>query len=94
MYGNFIKDTAGYEIYSQNMPTSWEYIYENGDILLKLDQFGPVYAQANPPGGIMLFKCEQHQKYSPWTIRITDRDFNKSFTNFVRPEKTISVLKN
>ena len=56
MYGRFIKNTAGYEINTFDLPTSWEYIYENKDILLKVDQFGPVYAQANPPGDIMLFK--------------------------------------
>ena len=87
MYGNFIKNTAGYEINTLNLPASWEYIYENGDILLKMDQHGPVYAQANPPGDIMLFKRAQHQKYSPWTIFIKLSD-GESFSNFVNPQKS------
>ncbi len=84
MYGNFIKDTAGYEINTFNLPTSWEYVYENKDILLKVDQYGPMYAQANPPGDIMLFKREQHSKYSPWFINITDED-GERITNFFKP---------
>jgi len=87
MYGKFIKGTAGYEINTLNLPTSWEYIYENRDILLKVDQFGPVYAQAYPPGDIMLFKREQHQKYSNWVTEIELLDENISFTNFVKPNK-------
>ena len=90
MYGNFIKNTAGYEINTINLPTSWEYIYENRDILLKMDQFGPVYAQAHPPGDIMLFKREQHQKFSPWVINIFSDSFNGRITNFFRPN-TLSV---
>lgn len=39
MYGKFIENTAGYEINTLNLPASWEYIYENRDILLKVDQF-------------------------------------------------------
>lgn len=85
MYGQFIKNTAGYEINTLNLPASWEYIYENRDILLKVDQFGPVYAQAHPPGDIMLFKREQHQKFSPWSVGISSDKFNGRITNFFRP---------
>ena len=87
MYGKFIENTAGYEINSQDMKVSWEYIYENKDILLKMDQFGPVYAQANPPGDIMLFKREQHQKYSPWQINIFSKTNGVSFSNFFKPNR-------
>ena len=86
MYGKFLKDTAGYEINTLNLPTSWEYIYENKDILLKLDQFGPVYAQAQPPGDIMLFQRERHQKYSPWCTWI-EFENGEEITNFFRPNK-------
>lgn len=90
MYGSFIKNTAGYEINTINLPISWEYIYENRDILLKMDQFGPVYAQAHPPGDIVLFKREQHQKFSPWLIHICSDSFPGRITNFFRPN-TLSV---
>lgn len=91
MYGNFIKNTAGYEINSLDMKTSWEYIYENKDILLKVDQYGPVYAQANPPGDIMLFKREQHQKYSSWQFNIAVGD--SSFSNFPKAADNPKNLK-
>ncbi len=90
MYGKFIKNTAGYEINTLNLPASWEYIYENRDILLKMDQHGPVYAQAHPPGDIMLFKREQHAKFSPWFINITSDLFDGRITNFFRPN-TLSL---
>lgn len=85
MFGNFIKGTAGYEITTQKLPASWEYIYENHDVLLKVDQFGPVYVQAHPPGDIMLFKKENHFKYSPWFINITSDAFDGRITNFFAP---------
>lgn len=85
MYGKFKPDTAGYEITTLNLPASWEYVYENRDVLLKVDQFGPVYAQAHPPGDIMLFKRENHEKYSPWMIRLDSPVFDASITNFFRP---------
>lgn len=90
MFGKFIEKTAGYEINTLNLPTSWEYIYENRDILLKMDQFGPVYAQAHPPGDIVLFKREQHQKFSPWLINIRSDSFHGRITNYFRPN-TLSV---
>ncbi len=86
MYGKFLQDTAGYEINTLNLPTSWEYIYENKDVLLKVDQFGPVYAQANPPGDIMLFQRERHQKYSPWCVWL-ELETGERITNFFRPNK-------
>ncbi len=85
MYGKFIKDTAGFEINTFDLPTSWEYIYENKDILLKVDQYGPAYAQANSPGDILLFKREQHYKYSPWVIDVKSEE--EQFTNFLRPNR-------
>lgn len=90
MFGKFKENTAGYEINTLNLPASWEYIYENRDVLLKVDQFGPVYVQAHPPGDIMLFKREQYFKFSPWFINITADSFEGRITNFFRPNN-ISV---
>ncbi len=84
-FGKFIKATAGYEINTLKLPTSWEYIYENRDILLKVDQYGPVYAQANPPGDVMLFKRETHEKFSPWLYRIAVDGVEGEFSNFFKP---------
>ncbi len=86
MYGRFIEDTAGYEINTLDLPTSWEYIFENRDILLKVDQFGPIYAQAHPPGDIMLFQRAQHQRFSSWSVPIVLED-GAQITNFFGPNR-------
>ncbi len=86
-WGQFHPECAGFDIYSLNLPAPWEYIYQNHDVLLKVDQFGPIYAQANPPGGIMLFKRENQQKFSNWTVWFKSTQFEdqRPFTNFFRP---------
>ena len=80
----FIKNTAGYEINDLNLPAPWEYIYQNKDLLLKVDQFGPVYVQADPPGDIMLMRRENGQSFSNWIVWISEEG-RESFNNFYRP---------
>lgn len=84
-WGRFQPDCAGFTIKSLDVPTSWEYIYQNRDVLLKVDQFGPVYVQAHPPGDIMLFNRENGQKFSSWMVWLTSDEFSEPFTNFFRP---------
>lgn len=83
--GRFLEGCAGYELYTLNLPTSWEYIYQNRDILLKVDQYGPVYAQAHPPADILLFRREGGQKFSNWIVWI-QKEGQEPFTNFFRPQ--------
>lgn len=83
-YGKFIKNTAGYEINDLNLPSAWEYIYQNRDFLLKVDQFGPVYVQADPPGDILLLRRENGQSFSSWTVWITEEG-QEPFNNYFRP---------
>ena len=53
-YGQFdLSRPATYIIHDLGMETSWEYIFQNREILLRLDQYGPVAAQAYPPGDIL-----------------------------------------
>ncbi|HEX2924658.1 MAG TPA: hypothetical protein VHP38_00110 [Ruminiclostridium sp.] len=87
IWGEFVEGCAGFNIKSLNLPAPWDYIYQNKDILLKVDQYGPVYAQAYPPGDVMLFKRENDQKYSNWVVWLNSPDFsdNTPFTNFFRP---------
>lgn len=82
--GEFIESTAGFRIASLNLPSSWEYIYQNRDILMKVDQFGPVYAQMDPPGDIQMFRRESGQKFSNWIVWIK-KDGAEPFNNFFRP---------
>ena len=83
-YGKFIENTAGYELNDLNLPSPWEYIYQNRDLLLKVDQFGPVYVQADPPGDILLFRRENGQNFSNWSVWISEEG-QESFNNFFRP---------
>ncbi len=84
MLGEYVEDTAGFHIKTLNLPTNWEYIYQNRDILMKVDQFGPVYAQANPPADVMLFRRENGQRFSNWLVWIK-KDGQEPFNNFFRP---------
>lgn len=90
--GYFDKDVASYTIKTLNLPTSWDYIYKNEKILLRVDQHGPVMAQVDPPGGIVLFRREYMQRYSSWIVWITSPSLNcNRFTNFFRPCPSISA---
>ncbi|MBW7572659.1 GH36-type glycosyl hydrolase domain-containing protein [Caproiciproducens faecalis] len=86
-WAQFRPDCAGIDLYTLNLPAPWEYIYQNHDVLLKVDQFGPVYAQANPPGGIQLFRRENGQRFSSWAVWLQSDEMEdgKPFTNFFRP---------
>ncbi|MEG1886746.1 MAG: hypothetical protein RR177_01345 [Oscillospiraceae bacterium] len=87
-YGRFLTEKpASYEITSLDMEVPWEYIYQNRDVLLRVDQFGPVNSQAIPPQDIMLFKREKDDRFSKWLTWISCDKINNGvpFTNFFRP---------
>lgn len=85
--GHFLPNTAGFHISTPNLPVPWEYIYQNRDVLLKLDQYGPVYSQEKPPSGIHIFKRGTNDKFSPWLVWFVSPEINNGapFTNFYRP---------
>lgn len=83
--GHFLEEEAGFEINTLNLPAPWEYIYENQDILVKMDERGPVYAQEKPPQGITILKRENGQKFSNWGVWIKKKESREVFTNFFRP---------
>ncbi len=84
-YGQF-RDKAGFAIKTLNLPTSWDYIYQNRKMLLRVDQFGMSFAQAFPPSDIVMFMRDRFQKFSVWnTWLISDEFKNGPFTNFFRP---------
>ena len=81
----------------EELLTSWEYIYQNENILLKVDQNGPVYAQVKPVQDILLFKRESNEKYSKWVLDfvVQDGEVNKEVTLFSRkslnPYKLVEI---
>ena len=87
-FGHFDLNTpATYIITDRSMQVPWEYIYQNRDVLLRVDQFGPVNAQAYPPQDIMLFKRERDDKFSKWLYWLQCDEINGGtpFTNFWGP---------
>lgn len=77
---------AAFTIQTLNLPTSWEYIYQNRKLLLKVDQFGPLYAQADPPSDIILFRREPFQRWSSWLVWLRSDAFAcTAFPNYFRP---------
>jgi hypothetical protein len=89
-YGHFLEN-GSFEVTTPDLPNSWEYYYQNRDVLLKVDQLGPVHAQAEPPGGNMLFRRDAFEKNSCWLTWIVDHDNPRNtFSNFFRPNLTAS----
>ena len=86
-YGKFEDDQkAAFTIKTLNLPTSWDYIYQNRSILLRVDQFGMSFAQAFPPSDIVMFMRDRFQKFSMWNTWLMSDEFeNGAFTNFFRP---------
>lgn len=88
LHGKFLTEKPGtYNITSIPARASWEYIYENKDILLRVDQYGVVNAQGNPPNDIVLFKRERSEKASPWLTWIFSPDCGMTpVNNFAFPQ--------
>lgn len=86
-YGAFLDSPrAAFRIDRLNLPTPWDYIYQNRQVLLRVDQFGLDYAQAFPPTDVMLFRRDRYQQSSPWLTWLTSPQFEHgAFTSFFRP---------
>ncbi len=102
-YGHYdIDKKAGYTITDgDKLSTPWYYIYTNQDILLYVDQNGPVKIQHRPPSGILLCKREIGENQSKWQVWIQSdsindgipvSNFNSPFLNYgkVKPKMSVS----
>lgn len=65
IYGKFINEPGGYRIEKLPDAGNYEYIYKNDEILVKVDQYGIVTAEINPPVGEAVFKREEREIGSP-----------------------------
>ena len=80
------RQEAGFTITSPDLPTGWDYVFQNRKLLLRVDQHGPIYAQVDPPSGIILFRRDQFQRDSSWLVWLNSPAFTGGgFTNFFRP---------
>ncbi len=79
-FGHFLKEYGCYEITELPKVGSYEYILKNEELLIKLDQFGLIMAQINPPIGEALVKREKRETSSP--IQVYFETDGKIFHNF------------
>ena len=80
------EDAAAFDIDTPHLPAAWEYIYQNRRILLRVDQRGPIFAQAEPPSDILLFRREAFQPSSSWLVWLRSPDLaGGGFCNFWTP---------
>ncbi len=79
-YGKFSDKLGGYTIEKLPDAGNYEYIYKNDEILVKVDQYGIVTVQVNPPVGEAAFKREDREVGSPVKALIFDGE--RVFDNF------------
>ena len=88
-YGHFdLTKKAGYTITDgDKLSTPWYYVYTNENILLYVDQNGPVKIQHKAPSGILLCKREMGENQSKWQVWIQSADINDGVpvSNFNSP---------
>ena len=92
-YGKFSKKPGGYRIEKLPEAGNYEYIYKNDETLVKVDQYGIITAQINPPVGEAVFKREEREVGS--TVKAYFSDGESVFNNFdvLRADKlTIDFL--
>jgi cellobiose phosphorylase len=91
-YGRFsAENKAGFIIDTPNLPTPWDFIYQNRSMLLRVDQHGVAYAQSFPPSDIVMFMRDRFQRSSVWSTWFRSPDFDAGpFTNFFRPAPGIA----
>lgn len=92
-YGKFSKKPGCYRIEKLPEAGNYEYIYKNDEILVKVDQYGIITAQINPPVGEAVFKREEREVGSP--VKAYFSDGESVFNNFdvLRADKlTIDFL--
>ena len=92
-YGKFSKKPGGYRIEKLPEAGNYEYIYKNDETLVKVDQYGIITAQINPPVGEAVFKREEREVDSP--VKVYFSDGESVFNNFdvLRADKlTIDFL--
>ncbi len=88
-YGHFNLDKkAGYTLTDgDKLSEPWYYVYTNREILLYVDQNGPVKMQYEPPSGVLITKRELGETESKWQVWVQSPDINDGVpvSNFNSP---------
>lgn len=100
-YGKFAEKAGSWTLDKLPSVGTYEYIYRNKDILLRVDQFGVRSCQIDPPVGISLVKRENREISSPVKVffSVGDNVYNnfdvyraKDIRIDFQPEKAIYRL--
>lgn len=85
-YGRFDDFEKGaFQLETIHAPASWDYIYQNRKLLLRLDQYGLSYAAAYPPSDIVMMMRDRFQRHSAWMTWYTSEQFSAPFNSFGYP---------
>ena len=79
-YGCFNDELGSFTLTEFPKVGNYEYIYKNGEILVKMDQYGVQTCQINPPVGVVLVKRERREVALP--IRVYFSFNGKIYHNF------------
>ncbi len=79
-YGYFNEELGSFTLTEFPKVGNYEYIYKNGEILVKVDQYGVQTCQINPPVGVALVKRERREINSP--VRVYFSFNGKTYHNF------------
>ncbi len=82
--GFFTNERGGYEITDHKVRGDWQYIYQNKDVLLRVDQCGVAMIQANPVNDVYLLKREGDERFSKWIVWVK-KDDGEFQSNFAYP---------
>lgn len=82
--GFFTTERGGYEITDHKVRGDWQYIYQNKDVLLRVDQCGIAMIQANPVNDIYLLKRDGDERFSKWIVWV-QKEGGKFQSNFAYP---------
>ncbi|MHB9024917.1 MAG: GH36-type glycosyl hydrolase domain-containing protein [Armatimonadota bacterium] len=91
-YGRFLEDPAAFRCDRYNLPARWDYVYTNGQALLRVCHDGGGFLQLAPPGGPALFRQERGQLSPSFLVWLIAGEGTErcAFTNFWRP--TVPLL--
>lgn len=87
-YGEFGSEAGTFVCEKYHLPRDWDWVFTNGDALLRACHNGAGYFQLSPPGGPALFKLERGQRTPcmfAWLI-CGQGAARRAFSNFYRPE--------
>ena len=91
-YGRFLDAPASFECTKIHLPSPWDYVYTNGQVLVRIRADGSGYCQVNPPEGVpllggppLLHREGGHSSPTMLTWIVPDGEPLRAFTNFGLP---------